>query len=169
MRNPALLTLAATLLLGSACVPSDDGTPPDWLKQPKAYQPKTADLTFNDEGLGKFNIMTNEEREAFLKDLKGKKGSFKGQAISKTGASLGEGMPDAKYGEYELNAITEAIHLEITIDYHIFTTTAIGDAIAPNRAVEFTGTLLELDFYEDSKPRKVVMKVAADTLAPMKD
>ena len=49
------------------------------------------------------------------------------------------------------------------------TTSAIGDAIAPNRAIEFTGTLLELDFYEESKPRKVVMKVAADTLAPIKD
>ena len=85
MRNPALLALAATLLMGSACGEKDDPSNPNYLKQPKAYQPKTAELTFNDDGLGKFNIMTDDEREAFLNDLKGKKGSFKGQAISKTG------------------------------------------------------------------------------------
>ena len=169
MRKPALLTLAATLLMGTACVPSDDGSDPDWLKQPKAYQPQSAELTFNKAGLEKFNMMSTDERAAFVEELKNSKGSFKGQAVSKTGASLGAGMPDSKYGEYELNGTTEPVLFEITIDYHLFTTTAIGDKIAPNRAVEFTGTLVELDFYEDAKPRRLVMKVATDTLAPIAD
>jgi hypothetical protein len=168
MRNPALLTLAATLLLGSACLPGGDENP-EWLKAPEAYQPVTADLTFNKTNLEAFNMMNEEERDAHLEALKGKKGSFRGQAKSKTGAGLGEGMPDSKHGEYELNGTTEAILFEITIDYHIFTTTAIGDKIAPNRYVEFSGTLIDFEFYEDAKPRRIVMKVAADTLAPIPD
>lgn len=168
MRKPALLTLAATLLVGSACLPGGDENP-DWLKAPEAYQPATAELTFNKTKLEVFNMMTDEERAAHLEQLKGAKGSFKGQAMSKTGASLGEGMDDSKYGEFELNAMTEAILFEITIDYHIFTTTAIGGKIAPNRYLEFSGTLIDFDFYEDAKPRRLVMKIAADTLAPIPD
>lgn len=170
MRRPAALVLTAfTLALATACPPSGDGSDPDFMKPPEAYQPKTADLTFNEKNLEAFVMMSNDEREAHIAKLKESKGSYKGQAMSKTGAGLGEGMEDAKHGEYELNAVTEPIWFEVTLDYHLFTTTEIGSKIAPNRALEFSGTLISLDFYEESKPRKLVLKVACDSLAPIPD
>lgn len=169
MRTPALLALTATLLVGTGCPPADDGSNPDWMKAPKSYQPKEAELTFNEKQLGEFNMMDEAAREAFVNSLKESKGSFKGQAMSKTGAALGAGMPDSKYGEYELNAVAEEVLFEISIDYHLFTTKDIGRKIAPNRYLTFSGTLLELDFQEESKPRRLVLKVATDTLETLAD
>ncbi len=170
MRRLAPLALAAfSLSIFAACPPSGDGSDPDWLKPPISYKPKEADLTFNEMRLSEFNMMNDEERAAHVETLKAAKGQYKGQALSKTGAGLGPNMPDSKYGEYELNAVTDAILFEISLDYKLYTSTEIGDKIAPNRAVEFTGTLVELEFQEESKPRKLVLKVVTDTLAPMTD
>lgn len=169
MRAHALMVLAATLMAGGGCVPDPDkASDPDWMKPPEAYQPVTAELTFNKANFEKFNMMSDSEQETFLAGLKEAKGTFKGQAMSKTGAGLSEGFEGFEHGDFELNALTEAILYEITIDYKLYTTRAIGKTIAPNRYVEFTGTLVGVDFQNSAKPRKIVLQVACDTLAPIK-
>jgi hypothetical protein len=168
MRVHALLVLAATLV-ATACPPNpDDAANPDWLKPPAAYQPKTADLTFNEARFGEFNMMSDEDQDKFIEELKAKKGSFKGQAMTKTGAGLTEGFKGFEHGNWELNGITDPILYEITFDYKLYTDKKVGRPIAPNRAVEFTGTLVDIDFQNESKPRKVVLEIACDSLAPIK-
>jgi hypothetical protein len=171
MRALPLLALLYVAPLGFAdggCMPSDSPDP-DWMKPPKSYQTKTADLTFNESGLKAFNMLKEEERDAFVENLKASAGTFKGQAIFKSGAGLGDAMENAKYGSYELAASTEDVLFEITIDYYIFTTEEVGKPIAPQKAIEFTGTLVELDFQDEDKPRLLTAKVQADQITVLKD
>ncbi len=170
MRAPTVAALAVALLLPfTACVPNrQSDKQPEWMKLPEAYQPKTAALTFNEDNLKNFNILNSDDQQAFIEDLKGKKGAFKGMAVFQTGAGLGEAMANSKYGTYELSAATEEVFLEITLDYTIFTTREVGKPLPPNGAIEFTGTLVEVNFQNQDKPRKLSLKVQADSVTPIK-
>lgn len=168
MRALSLLTLAAALMATGACVPKDEPDP-EWMKPPKAYDPQGADLTFNKERLEKYNMMSEAEKESYISELQATPGSFKGQAIFKSGAGLGESMEDAQHGSYELSASTEEVLYEITIDYNIFTTPEIGKPLAPHAAIEFTGTLIDIDFQSEDKPRKLSLRVKADDVKRLKD
>jgi hypothetical protein len=161
MRSATLLALVAALAATTACM-AKEVPELEWNKPPKGYDPVGADLTFNAERLQKFNLMSEEERESYVAELTQTAGSFKGQAIFKSGAGLGESMADAQYGAYELSASTSEILFEITLDYNIFTTPELGKPLAPNAAIEFTGTLVELTFQSEQKPRKLTLRVKAD-------
>lgn len=167
MRASLLLSLAATLAT-AACVP-EQHPEPEWMKHPKAYDIQGADLTFNKERLEAFNFLDSDEQEKHIEALKAAKGEFRGMAVFKSGAGLGAALEDAKYGDWELSASTDPVAYEITITYEIFTTKEKGKPLAPNRAIEFTGTLVDFDFQNESKPRSITIKVVADDVKPVED
>lgn len=137
----------------------------DLLAFPDGYQPQTADLTFNKERLEAFNAMSDDERDAFVKELQGQAGQFKGQAVLISGNGLGETVEDYQHGDYEVVAHTpDGVLYEITIEYKIFTNRAAGKALSPHRPLEFTGTLIDLRYESTSKPRRLFVRVKADTL-----
>ena len=152
-----------------ACVPETHPNP-DWMKPPKSFQPKTAELTFNEANLKAFVMTDTSAQDARVEELKATPGSFKGQAIFKSGAGLGEAMPHAQYGDWELSAsLEEPIVFDIIADYSIITTREVGKPIAPHKAIEFTGTLVEFDFQREDKPRKLTFTVKADEVKVLED
>ncbi|TPV94359.1 MAG: hypothetical protein B7733_15705 [Myxococcales bacterium FL481] len=157
----ARLGIAALLLGSASCLPDNDGNP-EWLKLPKGYQPQNADLTFNRVNLERFNLMSEDERSAFVEKMRQQAGSFRGQAVLKSGTGLGAGMDDSKYGDYELQGSTQEILYEITIDYSVFTTPELGRGLAPHRPFEFSGTVVDVHYQSEDKPRKLTVKVKAD-------
>jgi len=164
MRALTSTALAVALLAISACE-NKPGGQPDFMKLPESYDPAGADLTFNKQRLEEFNFLDAEARQAFIEELEGKKGAFKGQAVFKAGAGLGENIEESKYGEWELAATTkDPVLYEIIIDYDVYTTKDVGRPIAPNKAIEFTGTLVEFDYQDENKPRRIDIKVKADEI-----
>ncbi len=164
----AVCVAALTMPL-SACLPRPEGNT-DLLKQPKGYDPKGLDgLTLNEAKLKEFVMMDAADRDAWVEKMKAEPGSFKGQAVFKSGAALGAAMEDAKYGEWELSATTEIIIFDVSLDFSIFCTKEQGKPLPPQRAIEFKGTILELDYDADAKPRYVKIKLKADEVATIKD
>jgi hypothetical protein len=163
MRSLSLLTLAALLTTAGGCKPSTN-EPPEWTKLPAAYQPATAELTFNRTGLERFNAMSQDERDAFVNDLMTKKGAFKGQALLVAGTGISDRLPEYQHGDFELVAKTDEVLYEITIDYSIYTTAAMGKTIPRSRPIEFTGTVIGLEFQDADKPRKLKIQVKADNV-----
>lgn len=162
-RALSLLLIAASLTLVPSCV--DKSKDPEWLKLPPGYNPVEADLTFNKARLEAFNALSAKDRDAFVEELKGQAGAFKGQALVEAGSGLAETVEDYQHGNYEVTAhVPDPVLFEITLSYTIFTTQELGKALTPHGPVEFTGTLLELRFDADSKPRKVTLRVKADTI-----
>jgi hypothetical protein len=172
-RAPAsFAALAAALVLAGAapagCVPDEDKEPA-WQKPPASFDPKAAELTFNAAGLEAFNALSGDDRTAKIEQMKAEKGSFKGQAQLKDGAALGDAMPDRELGEYELYAIVpEPVLYEITLEYRLYTTPAVGKPLPPNAYIQFQGTVAQVDFQADSKPRKLSVKVLADAIEILK-
>ncbi len=164
----ARLGLTAVLAWAAACVPKSDPDP-EWMKLPKAYQPQTADLTFNRVNLERFNLLGESERSAFIEQLKQKAGTFRGQAVLKSGTALGQGMDDAQYGSFELQGATEAVLYEVVIEYSVFTTPELGRGLAAHRPFEFSGTLVELRYQSADKPRTLFIKVKADDVRVISD
>ncbi len=162
-RALSLMLIAASLTLTPACV--DKSAEPDFLKLPAGYDPVESELTFNKANTLQFNTMTPKERDAFVADLKAAEGSFRGQALVQSGNGLAETVEDSQYGDYEvMAAVPDPVLFEITIDYQIFTTRELGKALTPHGPVEFTGTLVDLRYDADAKPRKLTLRVKADTL-----
>lgn len=162
-RALSLLMIAASLALTPACV--DKKAEPEWMKLPPGYNPVESELTFNKVNLEKFNAMTPKERSAFVSDLKAAEGSFRGQAIFDSGNGLAETVEDSQYGDYEvMAAVPDPVLFEITIDYQIFTNEAMGKALTPHGPIEFSGTLVDLRYDAESKPRKLVLRVKADNV-----
>jgi hypothetical protein len=140
------------------------------LALPAAYNPKTADLTFNKANLEAFNLMNEAARKAHVKMLKETPGSFSGQAVHEAGNGLAPTVEEAQYGEWELFAhVTDPVLYEITIDYQIFTTAALGKVLAPHKAIAFKGTVLDLRYDSEAKPRKLTIKLKADSLETITD
>lgn len=161
LRRQCILALSAGLaLVATGCKPSAQEGKPQWMKPPASYQPaKAANLTFNEKGLESFNSMGAAEREAFVEHLKKAPGSFAGQAIVTSGTGVSEHVPEYKFGTWELNASTSAILYEITIKYALYTTPELGRGIARNRAVEFSGTIIGVEYQGSNKPRELTVRV----------
>lgn len=153
----------ASLLL--ACQPSGEDKQPDWQKPPASYDVKGADLTFNEQRLDAFNSMSSSEREAHVEQLRATEGSFKGQAVFERGTELGEAMDDAQYGKYEINAaVPDPVLYEITMEYHLYSDQDFYTGVPPGTHIGFTGTLADLQYQDDSKPRKMLLKVKASSV-----
>ncbi|MBL4686792.1 MAG: hypothetical protein JKY37_19500 [Nannocystaceae bacterium] len=160
----------------TACLPDKDKQP-DWQKAPKSYDVKGADLTFNELRLEAFNSMESAQRATHLAELAAKAGSFKGQAIYRRGTELGEKMDDVQYGQFEVYAVTPGpeenqeigVWLEVNIEYHLFLDADVTKNWATGSYIEFTGTFADMSFQDSSKPRKMEIKVKADSVTLMKD
>ena len=157
--------MCAAMLLLPACQPSGADKQPEWQKPPASYDVKGADLTFNEKRLDAFNSMSTSEREAHIEQLKATEGSFKGQAVFQRGTELGESMDDAQYGKYEIAAqVPEPVLYEITMEYLVFTDQDFGKGVPPGAYIQFTGTLVDFEYQDSAKPRKLVMKVKASSV-----
>ena len=142
----------------------------DLLALPAAYDPAGADLTLNKKNLEAFNLLGKDARRKHVKQLKETPGSFAGQAIFQSGNGLAPTVEDSQHGAYELFAhVPDPILYEITIDYQIFTTPELGRPLAPNHAISFRGTLIDLRFEDETKPRKLTMRVKADSVETITD
>lgn len=167
---------AVVAMLATGCLPDKDKEP-KWQKPPKAFDVKGADLTFNEAKLEAFNSMDETQRTAHLAELQSTEGSFKGQAIFKRATELGEKMDDIEYGKYEVYAIApgpdenqeEGVWLEVNIEYHLFSEEKFGDGWPPGSFIEFTGTYADMTFQDQSKPRKMELKVKATDIHLLKD
>lgn len=142
----------------------------DLLALPAAYNPKGADLTFNKANLEAFNLMNEDARKKHVKMLKETAGSFSGQAIFEAGNGLAPTVEEAQHGDWEVVAhVNDPVLYEITIDYTIYTTAALGRILAPNAPIAFKGTILDLRYDSEAKPRKLTIKVKADSLETITD
>ena len=157
--------MCAALLLLPACQPTADKGQPEWQKPPASYDVKGADLTFNEKRLDEFNSMSTSEREAHIEQLKATEGSFKGQAIFQRGTELGESMDDAQYGKHEIAAhVPEPVLYEITIEYLLFSDQDFYKGVPPGAHLQFSGTLVDFEYQDSAKPRKLLMKVKASSV-----
>ena len=137
----------------------------DLLALPAAYNPVEADLTFNKKNLEAFNLLSDDARKSFVKGLKDQPGSFTGQAIFQAGNGLGAAVEDSQYGSYEVFAhVPDPVLYEITINYQIFTTEELGKPLGRSLPISFSGTLLNLRYDAEAKPRKLTIQVKADKL-----
>jgi len=160
--------VCATWLL-TACNPSGEEKTPEWQQPPASYDVKGADLTFNEKRLDAFNTMSRSEREAHLEQLEGTEGSFKGQAVFERGSELGESMDDSQFGKYEIYAtVAEPVLFEITMEYHLFSDQDFFKGVPPGTHIEFSGTLAGLQYQDESKPRKLTLKVKASKVERLK-
>jgi hypothetical protein len=158
------LALSIALLLGAGC-PPDTNKESDILKAPETWNVKADELTFGAKNLDAFNTMSTEERDAHLEALAGQPGAFKGQARFQRLTELGEAIDDREYGQFEAYAtVEEPVLYEITIEYHLFAPEKLGDGFPPGAYIEFTGTLADLVYSADAKPRKLEIKVKDVTI-----
>lgn len=165
-RSLTALFLASALLSVSGC----DQPKKDLLALPAAYNPQGADLTFNKKNLEGFNFLTPKERDAFTKDLQAKPGSFRGQAVTEAGNGIAADVEGAEHGAWETFAhVTDPVLYEITIDYRIFSTEELGRPLGRNLPIAFTGTLVDLRYDAEAKPRKLTIGVKADTIELITD
>ncbi|MBV1857627.1 MAG: hypothetical protein KUG77_04385 [Nannocystaceae bacterium] len=157
-------SLAALLVLSAAvgplgCDKSGDDEPA-WRKPPERFDVKGDGLTFGSKNLDAFNTMAGGERAAHVDALKSKPGSYKGQGRFQVVSELGENLADHAVGKYDASVtVDDPVLYEITIEYNLLSNEKIGDGYPKGTYVEFTGTLVDLDFQDDSKPRKLVIKL----------
>jgi hypothetical protein len=160
---------ACLALLPLACK-SKEHEEPQWLAPPKSYDPKGADLTFNEKNLEAFNSLSVDERTAHLDKLKAATGSFKGQATFRRQEELADSMDDRVYGRYDVWAtVVDPVFLEVTVEYHLFSETQLISGLATATPIEFTGTLVDLVYLDQAKPRKMEIKVKADAINRLQD
>jgi hypothetical protein len=165
-RTLTALVFTSALMAVSGCQQEKK----DLMALPAAYDPVGAELTLNKKGLEAFNLLSTDARRAFVKDLKDKPGSYSGQAIFQSGNGLAPTVEDSQYGAYELFAhVPDPILYEITIDYQIFTTPELGKPIAQHKPIAFRGTLVDLRFDDQTKPRKLTIRVKADNVETITD
>lgn len=169
--RPLAVFALLTASIGSSwgCIP-DKHKEADFLQAPKSWTPKDDTMTLGTKALDAFNSMSAAEREAFVEDLKSKPGTFKGQAQFEHGSELTEGIPDATYGKFEIDAyVNDPVLYEITLEYKIFANEKIGHGFPAGTYMQFSGTLADLEYREDAKPRTLVIKVkdaTVERLAP---
>jgi hypothetical protein len=157
-----VLTSAVALAL-AGCMPKEH---PDveWMKAPKGYDPvDTEGLTLNKAGLDALTLKEADERDGYVESLQ-TPGTFKGQAKCQSGRGTGD-LAHSEYGEYELNCDAGTILFDIELKYHLFTTRDVGKPVSANAYLDFTGTLVEFSYHDESKPRSIVAKVTVDDLS----
>lgn len=166
----ALASFVVCIGLAAAGCKSNKHEDAKWLAPPKTFDPKGAELTFNEKNLEVFNSMSPDERAAHIETLKSTPGSFKGQATFRRQEELADTMDDRVYGRYDVWAtVPDPVFLEITVEYHLFSETQLISGLATGTHIEFTGTPVELVFLDEAKPRKMEIKVKADTINVLKD
>ena len=166
----ASASVCACLALAPLACKSKKHEDPEWLAPPKAYDPKGADLTFNEKNLEAFNTLSVDELTAHLYKLKAAKGSFKGQATFRRQEELADSMDDRVYGRYDVWAtVVDPVFLEVTVEYHLFSETQLISGLATATPIEFTGTLVDLVYLDQAKPRKMEIKVKADAINRLQD
>lgn len=162
--------LAATVLLPlviGGCLP-EKHPDVDWLKPPKSYDPVNVEgLTLNKAGVDALTLKEGDERDAYIESLKAE-GAFKGQAKCQSGSNTGDLEP-SKWGEYQLTCTAGTILFDIELKYQLFTTRAAGKPLSANAFVEFSGTLVEFSYHDDSKPRTISANVKVDELSRLSD
>ncbi len=169
-RSVHALYFTSVLLATTAATAACQQEKKDLLALPAAYDPAGAELTFNKKHLEEFNLMSKDARRDHVKQLKETPGSFTGQAIFQSGNGLAPTVEDSQYGAYELFAhVPDPVLYEITIDYQIFTTPELGRPLAPNFPIAFKGTLVDLRFEDETKPRKLTMRIKADAVETITD
>jgi len=163
------VSLSGVVATGLACVP-DKSQPADFLKAPKSWQPKSDAMTLSTTSLERFNGMSISEQEAFVEGLKAQVGGFRGQARFQRVVQLGPQTADAQLGAYEAYAtVDEPVLYEITIDYRLFSSEHIGRGLPTGTYVSFSGTVVDLAFHNEAKPRKLELKVKDVTLERLED
>jgi hypothetical protein len=167
----ALASLCACSALAPlACTKSSKYDDAKWLAPPKSYDPKGAELTFNEKNLDAFNTLSADERAAHIEKLKSAAGTFKGQATFRRQEELADSMDDRVFGRYDVWAIVEEpVFLEVTVEYHLFSETQLISGLATATPIEFTGTLVDLVYLDEAKPRKMEIKVKADAINVLQD
>ena len=166
----ALASLCACMTLAPLGCKSTKHEDAKWLAPPKSYDPKGAELTFNEKNLEAFNTLSADERAAHIDKLKGATGTFKGQATFRRQEELADTMDDRVFGRYDVWAtVVEPVFLEITLEYHLFSETQLISGLATATPIEFTGTLVDLVYLDQAKPRKMEIKVKADAINVLQD
>jgi hypothetical protein len=169
MRAPRSELLVVLLMLAGAGCKSTKHDDAKWMAPPKSYDPLGADLTFNTKNLDAFNTMSKDERTAFLEQLKGAKGTFKGQAFYQRSEELTDKIDDRVYGKYDVwLTVDKPVYLEITVEYHVFFDEPQLVGLAGNTPVEFTGTFLDMVYEDEAKPRRMDIKVKGDAINVLK-
>ncbi|NVB41173.1 hypothetical protein G6O69_25260 [Pseudenhygromyxa sp. WMMC2535] len=157
MRAAPPLVLAATLLL--PLVACDKKPSDDLLAPPEGYDPvETEGLTLNKAGMNALLPTEGDARAAHLEGLKAE-GAFKGQAKCTGGSSTGD-MEDSQYGEYKLTCDAGTVLYDIELKYYLYTTKALGRPLKGGAYVDFSGTLVDFEFIDESKPRKMTATVS---------
>lgn len=155
MRANASLVLATALVASLGC----DSKKNDLLAPPADYDPiNTEGLTLNKAGMDALTLTEGDARDAHVEGLKAE-GKFKGQAKCSGGSGTGD-MEDSQYGEYKLSCEAGTILFDIELKYFLYTTKALGRPLKGGSFVEFGGTLVEFEFLDGSKPRRMTATVA---------
>jgi len=162
--------LAATVIsatFATGCLP-EKHPDVDWLKPPKGYDPINAEgLTLNKAGVDALTLAEGDGRDVYIESLKAE-GAFKGQAKCQSGSNTGDLEP-SKWGEYQLTCTAGTILFDIELKYQLFTTRAAGKPLSANAYVEFSGTLVEFSYHDQSKPRSISASVKVDELSRISD
>jgi hypothetical protein len=165
-RSLTALFFTSALLAVSGC----NQPKRDLLALPAAYDPQGAALTFNKSNLESFNFLSPKERDQFVAELKEKPGGFRGQAVTEAGNGIAPGVAGSEHGEWETFAhVADPVLYEITIDYRIFSTEALGRPLGRSLPIGFTGTLVDLRYDAEAKPRKLTIEVKADAMELITD
>lgn len=143
---------------------------PKYMEPPKSYDPKNADLSFNEKSLKAFNSMSDDERAAHVEKLVATPGSLKGQGTFQRDEELTDKIDDSKYGKIVAwVSVPDPVWLEVKVEYQLFSDTRLVSGLAPNTHVEFTGTMLDYVYEDNSKPRRLEIKLKADAITVLKD
>lgn len=165
---PRLALVVLTAVLG--CQNNSKYEDAKWMAKPKAFDPKGAELTFNGKNLEAFNSMSDDERAAHVQKLQGSKGSFKGQGEFRRLEEIGDTIDDRQHGRFDTwVTVPEPPFLEIQVEYHLFSEEKLLSGVADHTPIEFTGTLIDLVYEDDAKPRKLEAKIKADSISVVKD
>ncbi len=163
-----LVLVLLTALVG--CQKNSKYEDAKWMAKPKAFDPKGTELTFNAKNLEAFNSMSTDDRAAHLDKLKAAKGSFKGQAEFRRLEEIGETIDDRQHGRFDIWAtVPEPPFLEIQVEYHLISDEKLLSGVADHMPIEFSGTLIELEYQDHTKPRKLEAKIKADSISVVKD
>lgn len=159
----ALAGVMAFAGVSTGCLP-DKHPEVDWMKPPKGYDPINAEgLTLNKAGVDALTLKEGDDLDAYIQSLHAE-GAFKGHAKCQSGSNTGDLEP-SKWGEFQLSCDAGTILFDIEVKYRLFTTRAAGKPLSANAYVEFSGTLVEFSYHDETKPRSITASVKVDELS----
>lgn len=165
-----LFVLMLAAIAGVGACDTNKHAAPKYMAAPKSFDPKGAELTFNAKGLEAFNTLSSDEREAFLEKLRTTPSSVKGQAVFERDEELTDKIDDRVHGKYVVWAtVPDPVWLEVQMEYQLFSENQLFTGAAPKTHIAFTGTLIDVVYQDSSKPRKIEIKLKADSITALKD